>query len=417
MAIPFLDRRALLKATVSATAAALVTPALAQARELTIITERPNPGTRAVIADIATAFQKESGATVTVNNMDHEAHKTAIRNYLVAAPPDLCMWFSGARMLPFVKRGLFEDISDLVAREKYLPELGIAADAVTVKGHQYGLPTAGFYWGLYYRKDVFAANGLAVPRTFDELKVFGTKAKAAGLTPFTIGTKELWPAACWFDSFNLRINGLDKHMALMAGEVSYLDPMLKPVFDNWEELIKADFFPPNHTSYGWQQAAIFLAQKKAGMCHLAQMVRSAVPAEERDQLAVAAFPEVVPGVGPYDDVSWGSLHIPSGSKNKELAKEFLAYFYRPDNFAAFLRAEGAISPRKDVDSADTPILKSAFEAMRPLKGSAQFYDRDTDPDMAQVGLNGFQEFMAAPERRGAILERMDATRKRIFNKA
>ena len=417
MAIPFLDRRALLKATVSATAAALVSPALAQARQLTIITERPSPGTRAVFGEIAAAFQKASGVTVTVNNMDHEAHKTAIRNYLVAAPPDVCMWFSGARMMPFVKRGLFEDISDLVAREKYLPALGIAADGVTANGHQYGLPTAGLYWGLYYRKDVFTANGLVVPRTFDELKVFGTKATAAGLTPFAIGTKELWPAACWFDSFNLRINGLDKHMALMAGEMSYLDPMLKPVFDNWEELIKADYFPPNHTSYGWQQSTIFLAQKKAGMCHLAQFVRGAVPAEEQDQLAVAPFPEMVPGVGPYDDVSWGSIHIPTGSKNKELAKEFLAFFYRPDNFAAYLRAEGAFSPRKDVDTADTPLLKSVFEAMRPLKGSAQFFDRDTDPDMAQIGLNGFQEFMAAPERRGAILARMDAARKRIFNKA
>jgi len=34
-------------------------------------------------------------------------------------------------------------------------------------------------------------------------------------------------------------------------------------------------------------------------------------------------------------------------------------------------------------------------------------------DMAQAGLNGFQEFMAAPERREQIRQRLEATRKRV----
>ncbi|MCW5237829.1 hypothetical protein D5047_16690 [Verminephrobacter eiseniae] len=35
-------------------------------------------------------------------------------------------------------------------------------------------------------------------------------------------------------------------------------------------------------------------------------------------------------------------------------------------------------------------------------------------DMAQAGLNGFQEFMAAPERRKQIRERREAARKRVY---
>ena len=54
------------------------------------------------------------------------------------------------------------------------------------------------------------------------------------------------------------------------------------------------------------------------------------------------------------------------------------------------------------------------EILQRTKDSVQFYDLDTDPDMAQVGLNGFQEFMAAPDRRQSVLQRMEATRKRIF---
>src|SRR4051812_27852845 len=60
-------------------------PAIAQnkAKTLTLISERSNANTRAALAAIAAAFEKQTGTTVTINNMDHEAHKTAIRNYLV----------------------------------------------------------------------------------------------------------------------------------------------------------------------------------------------------------------------------------------------------------------------------------------------------------------------------------------------
>jgi multiple sugar transport system substrate-binding protein len=52
--------------------------------------------------------------------------------------------------------------------------------------------------------------------------------------------------------------------------------------------------------------------------------------------------------------------------------------------------------------------------MKTVQGTSQYYDRDSDPDMAQAGLVGFQEFMAKPDRRKAILTRLEGTRKRIY---
>lgn len=402
-------------AAISAAATSTLTfPAIAQQRSLTVISERANPGTRVALAKIASDFEKQTGVHVTVNNMDHEAHKTAIRNYLVASPPDLCFWFSGSRMRSFVKRGLFEDISDLVAKEKYKDVLGVSVDAVTVNGKQYGLPTSALPWGLFYRKDVFAEQGLTVPKTFAEMKAMGEKAKAAGLVPMAMGTKDMWPAAGWFDHMNLRINGLDKHMALMNGEMSYLDPALTPVFERWEELIRSNFFLANHTSYSWQQAGAFLVQKKAAMMDLGPFIAGIFTEPDRSQLAFAAFPEIVPGVGPFEDIAYNSIHIPSGSKNKHLAREFLAYLYRPENLSEFIKNEGGITPRSDIKQPPDPLLDQIRAMVRAAKGSAQYYDRDSDPDMAQIGLNGLQEFMAAPERRKQILERLEAARKRIY---
>lgn len=413
------SRRSLVKlggaALAAAAAGSLSFPVIAQdKKKLTIISERSNPNTRAALASIAAAFEKQTGASVTVNNMDHEAHKTAIRNYLVASPPDLCFWFSGNRMRSFVKRGLFEDISDLFAKEKYKDVLGIATGAVTVDGKQWGLPTTAIPWGLFYRKDVFSEKGLTVPTTYEQFKTMGAKAKAAGLVPVAMGTKELWPAAGWFDHMNLRINGLDRHMALMNGEMSYLDPALTPVFDHWEELIKSNFFLPNGTSYGWQQAGAFLVQKKAAMMDLGPFVSGIFPEGEKSQIGFAAFPEIAPGIGQFEDIAYNSIHIPSGSTNKALAREFLVFLYRPDNLAEFLKSESGLSPRNDMKVAADPLLDQVRAAFKNVKGASQYYDRDTDPDMAQAGLNAFQEFTVAPERRKQIQERLETTRKRIF---
>jgi multiple sugar transport system substrate-binding protein len=389
-------------------------PALAQSKEMTIISNIGSATQRDVLQRVAGEFEKTSGVKVTINNMDHEAHKTAIRSYLVVGAPDVCFWFSGNRMKAFVKRDLFDDISDLFARENYKSVLGTTTAAVTVDGKQYGLPLGGLLWGLFYRKDVFAEKGWTPPKSMDDLLTLGEKAKSANMIPVSIGTKELWPAAGWFDHMNLRINGLDKHMALMDGAMAYTDPALTPVFDKWEAMIKAGLFTPNETSSGWEQAAAALAQRKAAMMDLAGFIKYGFPPDQQDQIAYTPFPEIAPGVARYEDFSLNSIHIPKNAKNKESARDFLAYFYRPDNLSAFLEAESAVPPRSDCPPSKDPLINAAVASLKTVVGSAQYYDRDTDPDMAQEGLKGFQEFMAKPERRRQIQESLEATRVRIF---
>ncbi|RKX86512.1 MAG: carbohydrate ABC transporter substrate-binding protein, partial [Spirochaetes bacterium] len=55
--------------------------------------------------------------------------------------------------------------------------------------------------------------------------------------------------------------------------------------------------------------------------------------------------------------------------------------------------------------------KIGFEMLGAADGLAQFYDRDSSPEMAKVGMEGFQEFMVKPERIADIRERLDAERK------
>ena len=106
--------------------------------------------------------------------------------------------------------------------------------------------------------------------------------------------------------------------------------------------------------------------------------------------------------------------IPAGAKNKELAKRFLKFLAEPDNIKAFAKGGAVLPARTDVAIDDDPYAAEQLAHAKNAKGSSQFYDRDTDPDMAQVGMKGFQEFLANPDRVEPILERLEATRQRIF---
>jgi multiple sugar transport system substrate-binding protein len=44
----------------------------------------------------------------------------------------------------------------------------------------------------------------------------------------------------------------------------------------------------------------------------------------------------------------------------------------------------------------------------------QFYDIDTDPEMADIGMNALVEFMMFPVRIDTILRNLEVQRQRIF---
>lgn len=392
--------------------ASFPTPLIAKERELVIISEKSGDQLP-VLENIVNEFGKAAGVKISFNNMDHEAHKTAIRNYLVASPPDINFWFSGERMRGFVNKGLLADISDLVEAENWkdvVPGMG----AVTVDGRQYGLPLGGPLWGMWYRRDTFEENGFTVPKTVDDLFTLKQQADDAGMSAIAIGTKNLWPAAGWFDHMNLRINGLEHHMALMEGKIAYTDASMMKVFDAWAEMVNAGMFVDNHTSFAWDQAGALLAQKKAAMMDLGAFIKYAFADEDHDQLEFAAFPTIDPAMPQYEDFSVNSVHIPAGAKNPEVAREFLSYFYAPEVQKPYADSDGSIPARVDVDMSDNRLVAISQDVMRTAAGTAQYYDRDTNPDVAQAGLKGFQEFMVHPERAEKVLGNIERARERIY---
>ncbi len=407
------------KLTVAAAtvAALMATSAHAQQRELVINTDTSDPAPKAAFQQLINDFEAANpDIKVKWNLFDHEGYKTAIRNFLTADAPDLANWYAGNRMAPFVNAGQFEDVTDVWDQNGLNDKLKSAAASMTIDGKKWGVPYTYYQWGIYYNKTVFADNGVEIPKTWDEFLAACAKFKAAGIDCTTTGTKALWPSGGWFDYMDLRTNGYEFHMDLTAGKIAWTDPRVKKVFENWAELIKPGYVTANHAALDWQDALPLLAQGKAATYLMGNF--AVAPLKDagmtNDTLGFFQFPEITPGIPMAEDAPTDTVHIPSGAKNKEDAKKFLAFLAQADTQTKINAELGQLPVNNQSSVADDPFLQDGFKMLSNAYALAQFFDRDAPAEMAKVGMEGFQEFMVKPDDIDRILDRLEKARQRIY---
>jgi multiple sugar transport system substrate-binding protein len=291
-----------------------------------------------------------------------------------------------------------------------------AKKSMTIAGRQWGVPYTYYQWGVYYRKDIFEEMGIAVPTTWADFVAACAKLKAGGVTPITIGSKYLWTTAGVFDYLNLRTNGYEFHMDLTNGNVPYTDPRVQATFDKWDELVKPGYFLENHAAYSWQEALTPMVKGEAAMYVMGNF--AVAPLREAgltdDQLGFFQFPEITAGLPMAEEAPTDTVHIPSNAKNKTDAKRFLIFMARADVQEEVNKILGQLPINSKSSVSDDKFLKAGNQMLNNAYAMAQFYDRDAPAEMASAGMKGFQEYMAKPDRREAILKRLEKVRQRVY---
>lgn len=398
----------------------LATPAMAElSGTLRIISDMSNPAPRAIMEGLAADFDAmHPNLTVQLEVVDREAWKSQIRNALTANPPDVINWYAANRMGPYVRAGLFEDISDMWEGGD-LPGLDSVKGAMTMDGKQWGVPYTYYQWGIYYREDIFKELGLSEPATFDEEIANCEKIVASGRKCYTIGSKFLWTAGGWFDYLNMRTNGFDFHMKLATGEASWTSDEVRATFANWRKLIDMGAFIDDHQTYSWQEALPFFVNGEATAYLMGNFVvphlREAGLGD--DQIDFYQFPKIA-DVPMGEDAPTDTFHIASGAQNKEAARAFLQYVTSPDVQTAINAGSGLGQLPVNANSAvdDDEFLNQGFDMLsnNATGGIAQFFDRDFPAEMASIAMEGLQEFMVFPDNLEDILNRLEGARGRIY---
>ena len=217
------------------------------------------------MVDLCTA---KEGVTATVNTTSHNPFQDAISSYLQGTPDDIFTWFAGYRMKFFASQGLSTPIDDVWAKVGSNYSDAFKTASTGDDGHQYFIPIYNYPWVVLYRKSIFEKNGYTVPKTIDEFTTLADKMKADGLIPLAFADKDGWPAMGTFDILNMRINGYQFHVDLMAGKEKWTDPKVTAVFEAWKKLLP--YYSDGALGLTWQEGAqqLTTATPTAGMYFL-----------------------------------------------------------------------------------------------------------------------------------------------------
>ncbi len=393
----------------SAPAASGAAASAAATGSVSIGSYHTDPGEPAGQVAVNNAFEQATGIHITMNLVDHSTFQNQIGNYLQGTPETAYTWFSGFRMKFFADKGLSVPIDDLWAKVKDNFTEGFQQSVVGNDGKVYGIPVDYYPWAVFYRKSLFQEKGYTVPKSWEDLKALATKMQGDGLTPIAFADSEGWPAMGTFDILNLRLNGYDFHVNLMAGKEKWTDPKITTVFQKWAEILP--YHAKDYAGLKWVDAATTLLNKKSGMYLLGLFMSSVFAATKKpeDLADLDFFP--FPTLGTQYDAegaldapidTWQiAAKAPNLTAELDAAKAYLEFWSKGSTQATmFKTATGFIPTAKDADTSTySDLQKKAVEVVGAAKRITQFLDRDTRPDFAtQDGMQRFlQTFLKQPD--------------------
>ena len=159
---------------------------------------------------------------VEVVQLNSDDYDTKLRVDLQSNQPDVFQGRAGAAGLaPLIDAGTIKPIdTDLTAMAPAALDAGKGPD-----GKQYGVPFAIQMESFVYNTQVFADNGIAVPKTLDELDAAAAKLKDAGITPINFGARSGW----WLNQVvgeAMTAGMVPDELAakLVSGEACFTDP-------------------------------------------------------------------------------------------------------------------------------------------------------------------------------------------------
>lgn len=281
-------------------------------------------------------FAKMKGIQV---NAELIAYEDAFAKWTAAIEsgnvPDIS-FFGYQEVGQFYQQGVLEDVTDLVATIQsqsgdIFPK---SLKAVTFDGKSYAIPFWGEGTALYYRTDLFKEAGLEnPPDTWEEFRDFAQK--------LTKPSEGIYGAGLGYGSGNSDAEWLSRSMIWAFGGSIFDESGTKVAFNSPETLEAVKFIsalfmedkttPP--TAMGWNDGGnntAYISGQAAMVVNTGSIIK-AMRNEYPDMLDVTGVVVLPQGkAGRFTAGISNNLGIFKDAKNKELAKELLAFLLEPE---------------------------------------------------------------------------------------
>jgi raffinose/stachyose/melibiose transport system substrate-binding protein len=272
--------------------------------------------------------------------------------------PDIAQLKAYGELQPFVDGGYLDTLDDSVAELKNFPEAATGGVVGRTDGKLYGVPYSVPIMGVFYNEEIFAAQGISVPKTYAEFKAACEKLKAAGITPIAAGgaNGSAWALEIGVGVVGPTVYGPGFYDEMMSGKATFEDPRWIAAIKRYAEL--KPFFSDGFAGVDYTTSTQQFIGGKAAM-FLGGSFENGSFKSQNPNLKFSIFPF------PADDASTpvftsgfsdGSYGLVSESQNKEAALKVLNFMASAKFAQLFADELGWPPARPDITVTDS-VLK------------------------------------------------------------
>lgn len=259
-------------------------------------------------------------------------------------------------------------------------------------GKVYAVPFASQTVLVFYNTDIFAAQGLTPPETWDEFKAVAATLKDAGIMPLANGSAEGWTLEIMSGAIMPNFYGSGFFAEVTSGATDFEDPRFVGALEKMAEL--KDFMPDGYQGIDYATMKQLFTSGVAAM-YIGGSFEIPGFRDAGVNFDIMAGPAAEAG-GERMVATWldGGYGVNAASDNKEAALEF-ARFTASQEFGQMLTDKlGNISPIAGAVSTDPTLAK-----ISELHGAATPYMmlvayRFNSPTGSTLLQNGLQEMYA-----------------------
>ncbi|MBQ6347412.1 MAG: extracellular solute-binding protein [Clostridia bacterium] len=266
------------------------------------------------------------------------------------------------------------------------PEVGM------IDGKQYVANYKKQIIGVFYNVDMFAANGIGVPKTWQALMEACDKLLAAGIQPFSIGLKDGWPQSQLANMLaGTELLAKDVHWGARrnADAVKFNNPDLVRAMEKYQTICTR-YSGPNIAGITYTQMLEQFFTGKAAMLPIGSWVNAEVAKDGQD-FEVGWFP--IPGESNADVVSVyvnEGLAIGANTRYPEICKDFIRYFFTDKAlYGEFLKSEQLFSTTKEAVEYEMIPLRKDMEAQIADMVEVEGFESMTGDDAFLPGLKDY----------------------------
>jgi raffinose/stachyose/melibiose transport system substrate-binding protein len=374
-------------------------------------TETMKPAFEKVVAEYQASHPE---IKLVLDATENEAYKTKIRAAVSAnEAADVFLYWSGGRLKGFVDAGAvlpLDDYLDADTKSRILP--GTTGN-MTFNGKLYALPFTLAVGTFFVNQELFDQNGLTVPATWDELVNVCQAFLAKGITPFTVGARDVWPIAMYFDLMTLHQAGYQATNAALTKTGPFNIPDVVEAARKLQQLVDMGAFGNGAMGLSRDESEVPFYEGKVPMYVNGSWTIGNVNGKDskvRGKVKIYPFPALGPNGGTRDLTGGAADNFAVNAKTKHPKEAVELLTYLTENFTAELYQSGGGLPTWQVTADESrvdPLTRELVDLLKNVDTYTLWWDVMLEGKDAQLYLENLSSLFAkqiTPEQFAEIMQ-------------